>query len=101
MNITFTPEPIPELTITGSQLAALGFTTDTPIRLVLQDNTLSVTTVTDEVEWREICEASSLHLQDSWANWVRKNGEVIMGGDWLTGFGITKRNSWRLQLRPA
>jgi hypothetical protein len=26
MNITFTPEPIPELIITDGQLAALGFT---------------------------------------------------------------------------
>ncbi|MGC0876701.1 hypothetical protein WKG84_04190 [Pantoea agglomerans] len=47
INITFTPEPIPELTITVGQLAALGFNTDTPIRLVLRDNTLSVTTVID------------------------------------------------------
>lgn len=58
MNITFIQEPIPELTIAGGQLAALGFTTDTPIRLMLRDNTLSVTTVTDEAEWKELCEAS-------------------------------------------
>ncbi|WP_315314244.1 hypothetical protein [Pantoea vagans] len=57
MNITFIQEPIPELTITGGQLAALGFTTDTPFRVTLRDNTLSVTTVIDEAEWKELCEA--------------------------------------------
>ncbi|MFW0701138.1 hypothetical protein [Pantoea sp. R13S299] len=36
----------------------LGFTTDTPIRLVLLDNTLSVTTVTDEAELKALCEPS-------------------------------------------
>ena len=45
MNISFISGPIPELTITGGQLAALGFITDTPLRLMLRDNTLSVTTV--------------------------------------------------------
>ncbi|MEB7540147.1 type I toxin-antitoxin system SymE family toxin [Pantoea anthophila] len=53
MNITFVKESVPELTITGCQLAALGFTTDTPIRLMLRNNALSVTTVTDEAEWGE------------------------------------------------
>ena len=58
MNITFIKEPVPKLTITGGQLAALGFTTYTPIRLMLRDNVLSVTTVTDEAKWEELCEAS-------------------------------------------
>lgn len=88
MKIIFTPEPIPELTITGGQLAALGFTTDAPIRLMLRDNTLSVTTVTDEAGWKELCEASQ-QCQDLGADWVRENGEVITGGSWLTEFGIT------------
>lgn len=100
MNITFTPEPIPELTITGSQLAALGFTTDTPIRLVLRDNTLSVTTVTDEVEWKALCEASQ-QCQDLGADWVRENGEVIIGGDGLTGFGITEAEQLAITAVPG
>ena len=88
MNITFIFGTVPKLTITGGELAAFEFTTDTPIRLTLRDNTLSVTTVTDEAEWTALCEAS-LQWQDSGADWVRENGEVIIGGDWLTGFGIT------------
>ena len=96
MNITLIQEPIP-----GGQLAALGFTTDTPARVTCLDNSLSVTIVTDEAEWREICEASSLHLQDSWANWVRENGEVIIGGDWLTGFGITEAEQLEVTTAPG
>ncbi|KEY57098.1 hypothetical protein SRDD_40000 [Serratia sp. DD3] len=51
MNITFTPEPIPELTLTGRQLAALGFTSGTPLQVILRNRTLWVTTVTDEATW--------------------------------------------------
>lgn len=50
MNITFIQEPVPELTITGGQLTAIGFTTDTQLRLMRRDNMLSVTIVTAEAE---------------------------------------------------
>ncbi|WP_419964291.1 hypothetical protein [Pantoea vagans] len=59
MNITFIQEPVQELTIAGGKLAALGFTTDTPIRLMLRDNALSVTTVTDETEWEDSAKPAS------------------------------------------
>ena len=100
MNITFIFGPVPELTITGGELAAFGFTTDTPIRLTLRDNTLSVTTVTDEAEWTALCE-SSLQWQNSGADWVRENGEVIIGGDWLTGFGITETGQNEITAAPG
>lgn len=100
MKIIFTPEPIPELTITGGQLAALGFTTDAPIRLMLRDNTLSVTTVTDEAGWKELCEASQ-QCQDLGADWVRENGEVIIGGSWQTGSGITDVEQLEITTAPG
>ncbi|WP_162287094.1 type I toxin-antitoxin system SymE family toxin [Pantoea stewartii] len=100
MKITFISGPVPELTITGGQLAALGFTTDTPIRLVLRDNTLSVTVVTDEAEWKELCEASQ-QWQGLGADWVRENGEVIIGGSWLTGFGITDAEQLEMTAAPG
>jgi len=100
MNITFIQEPVPQLTITGGQLAALGFTTDTPIRLMLRDNALTVTTVTDEAEWKELCEASQ-QWQNPGADWVRDNGEVIIGGDWLTGFGITEAEQLEVTTAPG
>lgn len=100
MTITFIQEPIPELTITGGQLAALGFTTDTPIRLMLRDNALSVTTMTDEKEWEELCEASQ-QRQGLGADWVREKGEVIIGGSWLTGFGITETEQLEVTTAPG
>ncbi len=45
MNNSLIQGSVPELNIAGTQLDALGFTTDTPIRLVLRDNKISVTTV--------------------------------------------------------
>ena len=43
MNITFTPQPIPELTIDGGMLAALGFTPGTPLQLTLRADGLWIT----------------------------------------------------------
>lgn len=92
--------PSPKLTITGAQLAALGFTTDTPIRLVLRDNKISVTTVIDETEWKVLYEASQ-QRQDLGADWVRENGELIIGGDWLTGFDITEAEQLEITAEPG
>ncbi|UZH03008.1 hypothetical protein OJ965_20505 [Pantoea anthophila] len=100
MNITFIQEPVPQLTTTGGQLAALGFTTDAPIRLMLRYNTLSVTTVTGEAEWKALCEASQ-QWHDIGADWVRESGEVILGGDWMTGFGITEAGQQEITAAPG
>ncbi|HCV65643.1 MAG TPA: hypothetical protein DGZ94_10340 [Serratia sp.] len=43
MNITFTPEPIPELTITGVALAELVFGIGTPLQLTLRPDGLWLT----------------------------------------------------------
>ncbi len=58
MNITLTPEPIPELILAGDTLATLGFTCGTPLQLTLQHHTLWITVVTDEATWEALCEAS-------------------------------------------
>ncbi|WHU84191.1 hypothetical protein A7P61_23675 [Pantoea agglomerans pv. betae] len=41
MNITLIHGPVPELNIADTQLDALGFTSDAPIRLMLENNMLS------------------------------------------------------------
>jgi hypothetical protein len=87
MNITFTPEPIPELTITGVALAELGFGIGTPLQLTLRSDGLWVTTVTDDASWHALCDASQ-HRPDLGADWVRQNSELVIGGDWLTESGI-------------
>ena len=83
MNITFTPQPIPELTISGNTLAGLGFIPGTPLQLTLRPDGLWITIVTDEATWNALCEASQ-QRQDLGADWVRENGELIIGGDWIT-----------------
>lgn len=84
MNITFTPEPIPELTIAGNQLAELGFGIGEPLQLTLRPDGLWITTVTDDASWEALCEASQ-HRTDLGA----ADGELVIGGDWLTESGIT------------
>lgn len=88
MKITFTPEPIPELILSGGALAALGFTLGTPLQLSVQYPKLWITVVTDEASWKEICSASE-YRHDLGADWVRENGDLIVGGQWLTDLGIT------------
>ncbi|WP_191939429.1 hypothetical protein IFU37_019700 [Pantoea agglomerans] len=100
MNISLIQGSVPELNIAGTQLDALGFTSDAPVRLVLRDNKISVTTVIDEAEWEELCEASQ-QWQDLGAYWVRENGELIIGGDWLTGFDITEAEQLEITAAPG
>ncbi|CAI1640757.1 HSP20-like domain of uncharacterised function (DUF1813) [Serratia grimesii] len=98
MNITFTPQPIPELTINGGVLAGLGFIPGTPLQLTLRPDGLWITIVTDAATWEAVCEASQ-QRQDLGADWVRENGELIIGGDWLTESGIT--NAEQLEVTAA
>lgn len=100
MNITFTPEPIPELTIEGNQLAALGFTAGTPFQVTLQDHRLWITVVTDDDTWEALCEASQ-YRPDLGADWVRENGELIIGGDWLTESGIASAEQLEVTAAPG
>lgn len=95
MNITFTPQPIPELTLAGG---ALGFTAGTPLQLTLQHHRLWVATVTGEATWEALCEASQ-DRHDLGADWVRDNGEVIIGGGWLTESALRALNIWKSPLR--
>ncbi|KEY57334.1 type I addiction module toxin, SymE family [Serratia sp. DD3] len=100
MNITFTPEPIPEFTLSGKPLAALGFTSGTPLQVTLRNRTLWVTTVTDEATWFALC-AVSQQRQDLGADWVRDNGELVIAGDWLTESGITSAEQLQLTAAPG
>lgn len=100
MNITFTPEPIPELTIAGAALAELGFGLGEPLQLTLRPDGLWITTVTDDATWHALCEASQ-HRPDLGADWVRQNGELVIGGDWLTGSGITDAEQLEITAAPG
>ena len=100
MNITFTPEPIPELTITGIELAELGFGIGEPLQITLRPDGLWVTVVTDDAIWEALCEASQ-HSPDLGADWVRENGELVIGGDWLTEAGITEAEQLEITSAPG
>ncbi|PAA98157.1 hypothetical protein [Serratia fonticola] len=97
---SITPQPIPELTIDGGRLAGLGFTPGTPLQLTLRPDGLWITTVTDEATWNALCEASQ-QRQDLGADWVRQNGEVIIGGDWLTESGIIDAEQLEVTAAPG
>ncbi|NIH12243.1 MAG: type I toxin-antitoxin system SymE family toxin [Serratia symbiotica] len=100
MNITFTPEPIPELTLAGATLAELGFIPGAPFQLTLRPDGLWITPVTDEATWEALCEASQ-HRPDLGADWVRENGELIIGGDWLSESGITDAEQLEIIAAPG
>ncbi|AJJ22318.1 hypothetical protein [Yersinia enterocolitica] len=100
MNITFTPEPIPELTIESVALAKLGFTAATPLQLTLQHHQFWITVVTDEATWEALCEASQ-DRHDLGVDWVRENGQLIIGGDWITESGITNAEQLEVTAAPG
>jgi hypothetical protein len=100
MNITFIPGSIPELIIEGSQLFALGFDIGTPVKLTVHRQTLWVTIVKDDASWKALC-AASQYRDDIGADWVRDNGELIIGGDWLTDFGISRIEQLELTAMPG
>ncbi|VEA67113.1 HSP20-like domain of uncharacterised function (DUF1813) [Serratia plymuthica] len=100
MNITFTPEPIPELTITGIELVELGFGIGEPLQITLRPDGLWITVVTDDAIWEELCEASQ-HSPDLGADWVRENGELVIGGDWLIEAGITEAGQLEITSAPG
>ncbi|MGQ6548096.1 hypothetical protein ACUNEV_11220 [Serratia sp. IR-2025] len=100
MNITFTPQPVPELTISGNTLAGLGFIPGTPLQLTLRPDGLWITIVTDEATWNALCEASQ-QRQDLGADWVRENGELIIGGDWFTASGINSAEQLEITAAPG
>jgi len=58
MNITFTPQPIPALSISGNIPAGPGFIPDTPLQLTLRPDGLWISTVTDSATRNTLCEAS-------------------------------------------
>ncbi|MGC6389058.1 hypothetical protein ACMV8I_15565 [Ewingella sp. S1.OA.A_B6] len=89
MDMTFTMHPVPELILSGKSLTDHGFTVDRPIKLLLRQQALWVTTVTDQQDWDALCEASQ-YDQDLGADWVHDDGSLVIAGDWLTQLDISR-----------
>jgi hypothetical protein len=100
MNITFTRAPFPELTLSGNALAELGFGIGEPLQLTLRPDGLWITLVTDPVTWEAVCEASQ-HRLDLGADWMRQNGELVIGGAWLTESGIANAEQLEVTAAPG
>ena len=81
-------------------LAELGFIPGTPLQLTLRPDGLWITIVTDEATWHALCEVSQ-QRQDLEADWVRENGELIIGGDWLSESGITNVEQLEITAVPG
>jgi hypothetical protein len=78
----------------------LGFTAGTLLQLTLQHHRLWVATVTDEATWEVLCEASQ-DRPDLGADWVRENGELVIGGDWLSEFAIIDTEQLEITAAPG
>lgn len=89
MELMFIKEPIPELTFTGSTLARSGFTAGTGFAIQHQHPVLCISVVHDNTTWEGLCEACQ-HNPALGADWVQDNGQLVIGGDWLTEMGITE-----------
>lgn len=84
MKITFTTEPMPTLT-----LIRHGWRPGSRFRLQRQGNRITLTIVTDDAEWKTLCEDCQ-HGHDLGADWVNYHGELIIAGDWLSEFDLTR-----------
>ncbi|OJT50172.1 hypothetical protein [Serratia plymuthica] len=91
---------MPELTIAGIELAELGFGLGEPLQLTLRPDGLWITVVTDDATWNALCEASQ-QRQDLGADWVRENGELIIGGTWTIESGITNAEQLEITAAPG
>ncbi|MFI3312236.1 hypothetical protein [Ewingella allii] len=89
MELTFSKEPFPELTFSGNALARHGFTPGIRIAVQHQHSALFISVVHDNALWEAVCEASE-HNPKLSADWVRDDGQLVVGGDWLTAMGITE-----------
>ncbi|EKN4184256.1 hypothetical protein NTJ16_003396 [Yersinia ruckeri] len=78
----------------------MGFTPGTPLQLTRQHHRLWMTSVTDEATWEALCEVRQ-QRQDLGADWVRENGQLIIGGDWLTESGIASAEQLEVTATPG
>ncbi|GKW22333.1 hypothetical protein PEC302107_40620 [Pectobacterium araliae] len=83
----FYPGELPELTLTGDELAQAGFSAGTLFRIRLRHNGLVLTRLDEDTDIAALL--AELDGRDSeGADWIRDNGELYLAGDWLTRSGL-------------
>ncbi|WP_224653557.1 SymE family type I addiction module toxin [Pectobacterium versatile] len=78
---------LPELTLTGNELAQAGFTANTLFRINLYRNGLMLTRLDEDTDIAALMAELDGNEAEG-ADWVNDNGELILAGDWLTQSGL-------------
>ncbi|AIU89442.1 SymE family type I addiction module toxin [Pectobacterium odoriferum] len=78
---------LPELTLTGHELAQAGFTANTLFRIQLYRNGLMLTRLNEGTDIAALM-AELDGNETEGADWVSDNGELTLAGDWLTLSGL-------------
>ncbi|WP_233980019.1 SymE family type I addiction module toxin [Pectobacterium versatile] len=82
---------LPELTLTGDELAQAGFTANTLFRIGLYRNGLMLTRLGEDTDIAALM--AELDGNDSeGADWVSDNGTLTLAGDWLTLSGLLSQS---------
>ncbi|GKV92365.1 SymE family type I addiction module toxin [Pectobacterium carotovorum] len=84
---TFHHGDLPELTLTGDELAQAGFTANTLFRIQLYRNGLVLTRLDEDTDIAALMAELDGHGTEG-ADWVSDNGELTLAGDWLTLNGL-------------
>ncbi|MBE5223383.1 type I addiction module toxin, SymE family [Pectobacterium sp. A113-S21-F16] len=78
---------LPELTLTGDELAQAGFTAHTLFRIGLYRNGLVLTRLDEDTDIAALMAELDGNEAEG-ADWVSDNGELTLAGDWLTLSGL-------------
>ncbi|ASN84473.1 type I addiction module toxin, SymE family [Pectobacterium versatile] len=78
---------LPELTLTGDELAQAGFTANTLFRISLYRNGLVLTRLDEDTDIAALMAELDGHDTEG-ADWVGDDGELTLAGDWLTQSGL-------------
>ncbi|MEI7307396.1 SymE family type I addiction module toxin [Pectobacterium atrosepticum] len=78
---------LPELTLTGHELALAGFAAETLFRISLYHNGLILTRLDEDTDIAALMTELD-GSETEGADWVGDNGELILAGDWLTQSGL-------------
>ncbi|MCA6927709.1 SymE family type I addiction module toxin [Pectobacterium versatile] len=89
---------LPELTLTGDELAQTGFTANTLFRIRLYRNGLMLTRLNEDTDIAALM-AELDGSETEGADWVEDNGELTLAGDWLTQSGLPGQ-SLRIDVLP-
>lgn len=95
----FYPGELPELVLTGDELAQACFTTGTLFRISLYRNGLILTRLDEDTDIAALMSELDGNETEG-ADWVGDNGELTLAGDWLTQSGLL-RQSLNIELMPG